>query len=138
MKYNLDKPAELDAAAEHLAKLAGFHAEIEIKRIYPQRSLSQNNYLHLILTAFGMHFGYDLEEAKWMYKYVNRTIYRYERAGHTFWRSSADLDKDEMMHSITKFKEASTKQGCDLPEAEQHQWLREIENDAERQGYYKK
>lgn len=138
MKYDLKTQAKVDEAAEYLAKLAGWEAEVEIKRIFPDRTLAQNNYLHLLLTAFGMHFGYDIDEAKWLYKDVNRSIYRYERKGHVFWRSSADLNKDEMSATISKFKEMAEKQGCQLPDAEQHVWLREISNEAERTQYVKR
>lgn len=135
MRYDLKEQTEVDKAADYLSELARFEAEVEIKRILPTRSLKQNNYLHLILTAFGMHFGYTLEESKMLYKYINKDLYHYEHKGHPFWRSSADLDKDEMARSIDTFRLASERQGCELPLAIDQAWLRNIRNDAERMNY---
>lgn len=134
MKYNLSSLDETNEAFEYLTKLGGKESIVEIKKVSPGRSLSQNNYLHLILTAFGDHFGYELEEAKAVYKYINADIYRYKKKDfpYPFWRSSADLIKDEMTASIDKFRLVSAQHGCELPLAIDQDWLRRIENDHER------
>lgn len=134
MKYNLDSIDQANEAFTYLTKLVGQHAWVDIKKKLPQRSLKQNNYLHLLLTAFGDHFGYDIEEAKAVYKYLNADIYKYkkDKFPYPFWRSSADLNKDEMTRSIDKFRLISAQHGCELPLAVDQEWLRRIENDHER------
>jgi hypothetical protein len=134
MKYDLSSLDETNEAFEYLTKLGGKESIVEIKKVSPGRSLSQNNYLHLILTAFGDHFGYELEEAKAVYKYINADIYRHKKKDfpYPFWRSSADLTKDEMTASIDKFRLVSAQHGCELPLAIDQDWLRRIENDHER------
>lgn len=134
MKYNLDDIEQANQAFGYLTDMVGKHAWVEIKRKIPQRSLNQNNYLHLLLTAFGDHFGYTLEEAKAVYKYINADIYRYKKKGfpYPFWRSSADLNKNEMTRSIDRFRRVSAEHGCELPMALDQEWLRRIENDHER------
>ncbi|MDE2106347.1 MAG: hypothetical protein KGL39_54530 [Patescibacteria group bacterium] len=132
MKYNLANIEEATEAFWYLTLLGGKEATVEIKKISPKRSLPQNNYLHLLLTAFGDHFGYDIEEAKAVYKYANAEIYKYKKNKITFWRSSADLTKDEMTLSIDKFRKFSAEHGCELPLAVDQEWLRRIENDHER------
>ena len=134
MKYDMAKLDEANEAFEYLTKLGGRESLVEIKKISPKRSLPQNNYLHLILTAFGDHFGYELEEAKAVYKYINADIYRDKKKDfpYPFWRSSADLSIDEMTASIDKFRKVSAEHGCDLPLAVDQEWLRRIENDHER------
>jgi hypothetical protein len=92
------------------------------------RTLSQNSSLHLIISAFGSHFGYTLEESKQIYKEINATIYAYTKNNRTFYRSSADLTKEEMMHSIDKFREKSAEAGYPLPLATDQNWLIQIEN----------
>lgn len=138
MKFDLKSLDETTEAFEYVTELSGKEAMVEIKKISPKRSLSQNSYLHLILTYFGDHFGYETEEAKAVYKYVNVDIYRYHKKGfpYPFWRSSADLTKDEMTTSIDKFRKVSAEHGCELPLAIDQEWLRRIENDHERLRKY--
>ncbi|TAL08203.1 MAG: hypothetical protein EPO02_13530 [Nitrospirae bacterium] len=105
---------------------------VEIKEFKFNRTLSQNSYLHLIISAFGVHFGYSLEEAKQVYKEINKGIYAYEKKGRIFWRSSADLNTKEMAQTIDKFLFVSNEAGCPLPLATDKEWLMQIENEAER------
>lgn len=136
MKFNTDNEAEAEEAFDRLSQLVGQHAIVEVTKISPRRSLNQNSYLHLIIAAFGNHFGYTAEEAKIVYKYINVDLYRYKRKELTFWRSSADLTKEDMATSIDRFRAASARQGYDLPLAIDQEWLRRIENDVERAKYY--
>lgn len=136
MKFNLDNKIEADEAFTYLTELVGKHAIAEVKKVVPHRSLNQNSYLHLLIAAFGNHFGYTALEAKFLYKYVNADIYRYTRRSMTFWRSSADLDKEEMAKTIDKFRQFSEKQGYPLPPATNQEWLRRIENETERAKNY--
>ncbi len=136
MKFNLASQAEAEKAFSYLSDLSGKHALAEVKKISPVRTLNQNSYLHLIIGAFGQHFGYTLEEAKQIYKELSPSIYKYEKKGRTFWRSSADLTKEEMASSIDKFMQASAAQDYPLPLATDQGWLREIENAMEQSKYY--
>lgn len=134
MKYNLVEPAEAKGAQKYLEQLISKGHMAELKKVSPARSLNQNNYLHLLLAAFGQHFGYTLEEAKLIYKQINKEIYSYEKKGREFLRSSADLSKKEMTVTIDRFRERSAEEGCPLPLATDQGWLRSIENEIERQG----
>lgn len=141
MKYNLATPAEVAAAYAYLSELAGKKSIASITKVSPQRSLRQNNYLHLLLGAFGAHFGYTLEEAKTIYKELNADMYEYHKTtakgrDWTFYRSSADLSKDEMTKSIDVLREWSAKAGYPLPLATDQEWLRQISNEIERSSYY--
>lgn len=136
MKYDLKNKPEVDAAFTYLTELAAKEVVAEVIRVSPKRSLNQNNYLHLLIGAFGVHFGYTLPEAKLIYKEINRDIYQYNKKERSFYRSSADLNVDEMTKSIDRFREASDKAGCPLPLATDQGWLMAIENDMERQKMY--
>lgn len=135
MRYNLASVKETNQAFEYLTKLGEKEAVVEVKRINPKRSNPQKRYLHLIIAAFGMHFGYDLEEAKQVYKELNASIYAYKKKGRVFWRSSASLDKETMAKTIDKFMRKSAEAGCSLPLAENEDWLNLIANEAERNHY---
>ena len=136
MIFNTANQQEAAAAKEYLNSCIRNGWKVDIVRKSGQRSLNQNNYLHLILSAFGMHFGYDLSEAKIVYKQVNASTYEYTKKGRVFYRSSADLTKEEMQKTIDLFMQKSAEQGCPLPLATDQSWLDQIYNQSERE-YYK-
>lgn len=136
MKFNTAVPLERKEAMSYFMRLANKRFMVEVKKLNPKRSLNQNSYLHLIIAYFGSHFGYTLEEAKIIYKEINAPIYAYKKKGRVFYRSSADLDKEEMAKSIDRFMEKSKEAGCPLPPATDQEWLRQIENEIERSSYY--
>jgi hypothetical protein len=109
---------------------------VEIKAISPNRTLSQNSYLHLIIGAFGEHFGYTIEEAKQIYKELNKPIYIYRKKDRVFFRSSADLSKEDMAKTIDVFRQKSSEQGYDLPLATDKEWLLQIDNLIEQNRRY--
>lgn len=136
-KYNLAVKEEVGLAYEHLAHLVISGAEIvEIKKLSPRRSLNQNAYLHLILGYFGTKTGYTLEEAKTLYKQLNHDVYKYIKNGRPFYKSSADLNKEDMSKTIDKFCTWSAENGVPLPQVTDEAWLRSIGNDIERSRRY--
>lgn len=135
MKYRMSHPTQNKAARNRLYYLARKKSLVEIKEIRPKRTLAQNSYLHLIISYFGLHFGYTLEEAKQLYKEINKDIYFYKKKKRTFMRSSADLNTAEMANSIDLFMEKSNEAGCPLPLATDQDWLLEIDNELERSHY---
>lgn len=136
MKYNFAIPAEVTRAREYLHQLIENKSLAEVKKVSPKRSLNQNSYLHLLLQGFGSHFGYSLPEAKLIYKEINGNIYSYKKKDRVFYRSSADLTKEEMTNSIERFREESAKAGYPLPSATDQGWLRELENTIELNEKY--
>ena len=135
MKFNLAIKDDATNAHIQLAKLMINKPIIEIREVKKRRSLSQNAFLHLLLGAFGMHFGYTLEEAKLVYKQVNESTYYYEKKGRQFIRSSADLNTAEMTKTIDKFRQKSADAGFPLPSAEDREWLDRIDIEISRNSY---
>ena len=135
MIYDLSTKEGYEQAKDFLNGIQRLGKRIKIERVNESRSLSQNAYLHVILTAFGMHFGYDKAEAKEVYKDVNKELYYYKKKDRLFKKSSADLTKEEMMRSIDLFMQKSAEQGCPLPQAHEKGWLEQIANQAEKEHY---
>lgn len=135
MKYNLKNPTEVKAAKAYFDKLIENKQVADIKKVVPGRSNPQNRYLHLLIHAFGNHFGWTPKEAKELYKYINNNIYRYQKQGAMFYRSSADLTIEEMTASIDRFREYSAAQDYPLPLATDEAWLIELDNEIERSNY---
>lgn len=111
---------------------------IELKVKHPKRSISQNSYLHLIFSWFGIETGYSAEEVKQeiFKKYVNPSLF-YEGEIEEIkgikierWRSTADLDTSQMTLAIDKFRNfASQELGIYIPEPKDLALLQEIENE---------
>lgn len=137
MKYTTANKIEAKAAYDRLRYLTRKQRMVEIKEISPGRSLNQNAYLHLIITAYALESGYRLDEAKTVYKRdANPDIYVYERKGSKFLRSSTDLSVEEMAKSIDRFILFAAESGIDLPPATDQGWLTAIENKAEQNRRY--
>jgi len=135
MKYNLDKEIDIQRSERRFKALLVKRGIIELKEV-KHRSISQWGYLHLILTWFGMETGYTLEEAKLIYKRINKEIYTYTKNGDLFYRSSADLDSADLTKSIDVFRDYSAREAnIYLPLPNEHNLLKEIEVQASQTNY---
>lgn len=124
-RYNLNDPRDLMAAYDYLnhAKEQGF--DIELRRFSPARSNRQNSYLHIILAYFAHCYGCTLLEAKEIYfkKYACPDIFLVETTDKdgndvSYYRSTADLSKDEMSGAIRNFIAYADMHGIELPQAD--------------------
>ncbi len=57
-------PDDNQEVQSYLDRLKGEKCRVELRKIREKRTLSQNNYLHLILGWFGLEIGYTLQEVK--------------------------------------------------------------------------
>lgn len=134
MKYNMESDQEKEQAAKYFDKLYHTDKIIELKIVRKQRTLNQNSYLHLLLTDFALYFGYTLEEAKHLFKVLNKDIFEYNSSNNNkvvFMRSTADLDTKELTVAIDRFMQASAKQGHELPVTPSNDYANYIENEME-------
>jgi len=127
MIYDLSKEIDVQRAQRRFDKLMEEKTIINLTK-KAKRTLAQNSYLHLILGWFAMELGYTADETKQLYKRVNKDLYEYEKNGVSFIRESSDLSTEEMALSIDRWRNYSAdKAGVYLPEANQEQFLTEIE-----------
>lgn len=135
MIYSTHIPEQREKAIERFQWLVERHKRIELTEKKTKRSISQNGYLHLILSWFGLEFGYTLEEVKQeiFKKEVNQDIfYDGEKDGIVKvqqWRSTASLNTGEMTLAIDRFRDFSADHGCYLPEPKDLPALEQIENE---------
>lgn len=134
MVYNLESEIDRNRLKLYLDKLTKKKVVVELKEV-TARSLAQNSYLHLIIGWFGKEFGYHLEEAKMIYKYVNKDLYFYQRDSFDFMRPSSDLTKDEMTLSINKFRDYSAELDLYLPSPEDQAYLKSIYIELKNDNY---
>lgn len=136
MIYDPTNSLQKNQAIERFKYFLSKDKRFELKAKHDKRSISQNNYLHLILSFFGLETGYTLLEVKQeiFKKIVNPTLFYEGEFGKVVkierWRSSATLDKAEMTLAITRFRNfASVDFGIYLPEPEDLVLLQEIERE---------
>ncbi|MFA6796943.1 MAG: hypothetical protein WCR63_05200, partial [Bacilli bacterium] len=64
MIYDLKNEYQVVEFKEYVSKLIESKSIVELKKKSPNRSLSQNAYLHLILGYFACEYGCSLDEVK--------------------------------------------------------------------------
>ena len=139
MIYNSSIILQRNQAIEKFKHLVDKGKTFELRVIHPKRSISQNNYLHLIITWFSIETGYTFEEAKQdiFKKHINsKLFYNGEYEGKIEgvvvqrWRSTSSLDVQEMTLAIDRFRNFSSKElGIYLPEPRDLALLQELENE---------
>ena len=110
-----------------------------------QRTLNQNNYLHLILGYFASETGNTIEYVKREYfkRYCNKDLFVYVKKDVLLktdieeLRSSKDLSKEEMSIAIDRFRNwAAAEGGIHLPSSDEREFLKAIEIElAKHQNY---
>ena len=139
MIYNSSNQLQKKQAIEKLKYFIANEKTFELKAKHRKRSISQNSYLHLILTWFGIETGYAMEEVKQeiFKKHVNSSLFyegEFEGKIQGFkierWRSTASLDTAEMTLAINRFRNFSSQElGIYLPEPKELALLQELENE---------
>lgn len=139
--YIATNELDIHRARSRLEYLIEKGKTFEIIEKKPKRSLSQNNYLHLILSFFALEYGETLEYVKQeiFKKQVNREIFKTEyinpKTGEVreAWRSTGSLDTKEMTLAIDRFRNFSSKEaGIYLPAPEDMVYLNEIEREIKK------
>ena len=131
MIYDLNDPHDVNRFSCRANKLIDRQKTVELREI-TTRSLKQNNYLYLILTAFAIDTGYSVECVKQNFFKMkcNENIFVQSVDGilgtEITLRSSADLTKEEMTTAIDRFRNWSAKNGYYLPEPDETETLRKI------------
>lgn len=109
-KYNGKNPIDNQRATVRVQQLIKKGAFFEIREI-TNKSLSQNNYFHLIVSYFAVMMGYDLFHAKQIIvkQQICADTFEVEKVNRvtgeifTSYRSFSELNKEEVTHVIDKF-----------------------------------
>ena len=140
MIFDLNNEYQIPKLKEYVKKLIANKAVIEVKKKLPNRTITQNNYLHLLLGYFGSEYGCSLDEAKidFYKRTCNRDLFERKAINKKgkeiiYLRSSAELSTGEMALSIDRFRNfSSSEAGIYLPSPNEREFLiyikQEIEN----------
>lgn len=143
MIFNLNNELDKQRAECRFDFLLKHQKTIELKEKKPKRSISQNSYLHLILSWFAFEYGETLQYIKqeMFKKIVNKEIFKTEyinkKTGEIRedWRSTAVLDTKEMTLAIDRFRDYASKEaGIYLPEPSDIILLEQIERELSQQN----
>lgn len=140
--YDLNTDIDRERYRRRVEALFTKRAVVELSEHKPRRSLSQNNYLHLLLGEFAMQTGNKLEYVKREYfkrecnaeLFVQSEVDKLTKKEVSVLRSSRDLDTGEMTTAIERFRNwAAEVAGIDLPDAEDRAWLEYIGREMQHQ-----
>lgn len=143
-RYRPNDPRDYLAALSfiNLAKEDDF--EITLDKYSPRRSTRQNSYLYFCLAYFAHCYGCTEIEAKEVYFkrfacpqiFEQRLIDNRGRSA-TWYRSTADLSKEEMAMAIRNFRAYASINGIEIPEATDDLSIRICQQEMQRTKNYR-
>lgn len=143
MMYDLNNPLHRESFKVRANALVKKGCIVEMTEKKPQRTLSQNKYLHSILAYFGLEIGETAEYVKRQYFKIlcNKDIFIREVEDKflgkiTVLRSSADLDTEEMALAIQRYRNWCSTQGVYIPSSEEYLMVQQIEVELSRNKQY--
>lgn len=145
MIYHLNNRLDLDQFKVKIDHFIKNGKVVELTEKKQKRSLSQNSYLHLILSVYALETGLDLECTKQQIfkSIVNPETFKREAVNEKtgevieYYRSSAKLDKSEMTLCIDRFRHhASSELGIYLPEPSDLVAISQMEREVSRNKQY--
>lgn len=119
MKLDLSNKAEQLKARSYLDRLIELESKIEIKKHVKKRTNPQNRYFHVACTILSEYSGYTVAEMKLIIK-DRLDFMNYDKGGHHFYRSSADLDKLEFIDLVDHIRDFGQDNGCYIPTPEEY------------------
>ncbi|TWP31915.1 hypothetical protein ETU08_00205 [Apibacter muscae] len=145
MIYDTSIPEKRKLAIDRINHLLKKKAKIEIVEKRRNRTYSQNNYLHLILSWFALNYGETLEYIKQIIfkRQVNKDLFLIEgvdkKTGEVikYCKSTTTLNTKELTTAIERFRNFSAKEfELYLPEPKDLNHLEEIQNEIELNKEY--
>ena len=137
MIYNTKNELEARQAESYLKLLISQDKRVEVLSKQKSKTLPQNNYIHLILTAWGGNLGMTLEEMKVIVKRdLLPNLFVYKKKGKTFYKSFALLTTIEATKVIDKVRETADANGYYIPAPNEKHLMDNLRNEAERYKNY--
>lgn len=142
MVYDLSTDLDRERFKRRVNVLYDRRAIVECAERKPQRSGSQNRFLHALLGEFAMQTGNTLRYVKEEYfkrlcnpeLFVQSVYDPLVKRNVERLRSSRDLDTGEMTTAIERFRNwAAAEAGIDLPGPDDLRWIEYIEREMQHQ-----
>lgn len=144
MIFNLKNPFEVTSFEEYCKKLIDINCIVELTRKRPKRTISQNSYLHVLLSYFASQYGCSVDEAKldFFKRTCNKDLFERIKLNKQgieikYLRSSAELNTGEMSIAIDSFRYWSNSvAGIYLPAAGEQEFLIHCQQEIEKVREY--
>lgn len=145
MFYDLSNELQAENFKKRCNALFRKKTIVDLTEKKPQRTRSQNAYLHAALGYFGLQLGYRMGEVKeWYFKdlcnpdlFVRMVEDRITGEMRKTLRSSSDLDTAEMTTAIERFRNwAADVAGVYIPSPEEHRLVEQMEIEVQRAKLY--
>lgn len=147
MVYDLTNELQAEKYKKRCNALYKKKAVVELTEKFPNRTLSQNAYLHAALSYFALEYGDDErevvkltpEEVKiWYFKehcnpdlFLKRKVDPITGEERKTLKSSSSLDTAEMTLAIDRFREFAAKVGVYIPSPDEHKLVVAMEREVE-------
>lgn len=118
-KYNFNTPYDINQAKIKLDWLIEHNKLVEIKEIRAKRSLSQNSYLHVVITLWGIYMGLTINESKTDLKRACHFM-SYEKKGKTYLVETHKQDSKQLTEFIDWIRTMSSQNGLYIPSSEEY------------------
>lgn len=113
MKFDLSISPDRNKAKQYFDKLIEQKSKIELKKFSVSRSNQQNKYFHAACGILSDYSGYTIEEIKIIIK-DQLEFMTYEKNGHRFYVSTADLNKDQFGDLVDFVISFGDSHGCHI------------------------
>ncbi len=119
MKYDLSN----DIAVEKFKLRAKFliekQSQVNLTQTRKSRSISQNSYLHVVISLYSIEYGYTLDEGKTLLKRMCDFMV-YEKNGQKFLKQTSKMDSKELTTFIEWVRNHASKEGLYIPTSEEY------------------
>lgn len=143
-RYKPNDPRDYLAAIDFLNYAKEQNIEIVIDKYSPPRSGRQNRYLYFCLAYFAHCYGCTEVESKEVYlkQFACPQIFEVRHINSkgesaTYYRSTADLSKDEMSQAIRNFRAYSDLHGIPIPDANDDLSIRLCQQEMQKTKNYR-
>ena len=138
-RYRPNDPREYLKALDFLNYAKEQNMEIVLDKYSPPRSGQQNRYLYFCLAYFAHCYGCTEVEAKEIYlkQIICPQLFERKYKSMSWFRSTADLSKDEMSMAIRNLRAYAEMNGIDIPEATDSDNIRRCQQEMTTTKHYR-
>lgn len=119
MLLDLSNILDRKKAKVYFDKLLLQNKKIELKVVQPNRSISQNSYLHVVISLYAINFGYTLNEAKTDLKRLCEFMV-YEKNGTKYLKETSKMNSKELSEFLNWIRNYASLNGLYIPTAEEY------------------
>lgn len=119
MKFNTSIQSDLNKAKTRFEYLCTNGKIIELIACRKSRSLSQNSYLHVVISLYSIEFGYTLNESKTDLK-RECGFMTYEKNGSRYLKETSKMNSVELTSFIDWIRNYASQNGLYIPTSEEY------------------